>query len=112
MFKIIVVLVLVFILLPSVIGEVCNHFYQKKLAKNKHKIQMSHNQMASLLQPEGKKSVPVKTEVAVPEPVTTIEPKPVQQTAQSQEAQHEKQNVERLPPHEVQTIVLRREFYY
>lgn len=107
MIKFLVIVFLVVFVIPSMISSLWSYFAQKKEAKNpKNKIRnkpLTHAQMMALLEPDG---IPAKHEEAVEaEPAPRIMP---------QAAPHrvEEQAAVKSEPHEVQTIVLRREIYY
>ena len=88
MIKFLFVVFMITVVFPSVFGMVWWHFIEKKAVKEtkskKHSAPLSHAQMMALLEPDGK---PVKKAVAQPVIV-------------------------KQAPHEVQTIILKREIYY
>ena len=96
MIKFLFVVFMITVVFPSVLGMVWSHFLEKKTAKEAKaknpKSSLSHSQMMALLEPDGK---PVHKTVKV------AEKKPVEQPVIIKQA-----------PHEVQTIILKREFYY
>ncbi len=92
------VFILLFVI-PSVIFSIWAYFDDKKEAKNRKPPRpLTHAQMMALLEPDGK---------------------PAQRPSQKVERPAEKKQVEpprliivKQPPHEVQTITLKREIYY
>lgn len=97
MIKFLFIVFMITVVFPSVLGMVWSHFLEKKAAKESkakiHKSPLSHSQMMALLEPDGK-LVAKKTAKAA-------EKKPVEQPVIIKQA-----------PHEVQTIILKREIYY
>ena len=97
---------LITMVLPSVIYTICGYFYQKKCAKAAARKPDSHftdEQLAGLLQPDGKINTAIQTEE---EPAKDDSENPA-------EAPIEKPvMIIKEPPHEVQTIILKREIYY
>lgn len=94
MLKIVFVLFLLFFVLPSV----WSYFYSKKLAKNiKPSAPLTNEQMQALLQPDGKPKPVKKQNSSAPK-------KPVQKPIEKP--------VVKQAPHEVQSIILKREIYY
>ena len=88
------VFVLVFVL-PSVIFSLCAYFSDKKKAKIRKPLRsLTHDQMMVLLEPDGK---------PVQKPEKIVEKKPVEQP---------KPTMVKQAPHEVQSIILKREIYY
>ena len=94
MLKFLIILFLVVFVFPSMIFSLWSYLAQKKESKNRkaksRKPTLTHAQMMALLEPDG---IPAHREKAVE---AESAPKTVLQTA----------------PHEVQTIVLKREIYY
>lgn len=88
-----------------------SYFDQKKKAKNPRAQprpqNLTHAQMMALLEPDGLQSL--KRKVAEAQPVTQPVPEPVPQPAPHRV---EEQAEVKSAPHEVQTIVLKREIYY
>lgn len=94
MVKIVFVLFLLFFVLPSV----WSYFYNKKLSKNiKPSVPLTDEQMQALLQPDGKPKLVKKQNSSAPK-------KPVQKSVEKP--------VVKQAPHEVQSIILKREIYY
>ena len=96
MIKFLFVVFMITVVFPSILGMVWSHFAEKKAAKeaksNNHKTSLTHAQMMALLEPDGK---PMQKPVKAPENKTIEQPIIVKQA-----------------PHEVQTIILKREIYY
>ena len=97
MIKFLFIVFMFTVVFPSVLGMVWSHFLEKKTAKEAKaktlKSPLSHSQMMALLEPGGK---PVAKK-----PVKPAEKKPVKQPV-----------IIKQEPHEVQTIILKREIYY
>ena len=97
MIKFLFVVFMITVVFPSIICKVWYHFSERKEAsqsKSKKHKPLTHAQMMALLEPDGKpvqKTAPVKA----PEKKTVEQPIIVKQA-----------------PHEVQTIILKREIYY
>ena len=111
MIKFLVIVFLVVFVIPSMIFSLWSYFYQKKKAKNP-KAQprpqnLTHAQMMALLEPDGLQSLNRKEaeSQSVTQPVTEPVPKPAPHRV-------EEQAEVKSAPHEVQTIVLKREIYY
>ena len=97
MIKLLFVVFMITVIFPSVLGMVWSHFLEKKAAKEAkaktHKSSLSHSQMMALLEPDGK--------TVIKKPAKTAEKKTIEQPIIVKQA-----------PHEVQTIILKREIYY
>ena len=97
MIKFLFVVFMITVVFPSVLCMVWSHFSEKKATKEAkaktHKSPLSYAQMMALLEPDGK---PVAKK-----PVKPAEKKPVKQPV-----------IIKQEPHEVQTIILKREIYY
>lgn len=113
MIKFLIIVFLVVFVIPSMIFSLWSYFEQKKEAKNpkaKSRIPaLTHEQMMSLLEPDGLKSLQHKSTAARPEtkPAAELAPRPEpRRTEQTQQA------TVKSAPHEVQTITLKREIYY
>lgn len=111
MIKFLVIVFLVVFVIPSMIFSLWSYFDQKKKAKNP-KAQprpqnLTYAQMRALIEPDGLQSLNRKEAEAqtVTQPVT----KPVPQPAPHRV---EEQAEVKSAPHEVQTILLKREIYY
>ena len=98
---------LITMVLPSVIYTIFGYFYQKKCARKaaarKPALHFIDEQMAGLLQPDGKINTAIQTEE-----------EPAKDDSENlAEAPIEKPvMIIKEPPHEVQTIILKREIYY
>ena len=105
---------IVFIVLPSIIGELCNYLFNKNSGKNQQKLNLSKQDMADLLK------TPEELEMArkaahseenereiKPDTVPTVKANNQKQSEPKTESTEQDYH-----PHEVQTIVMRREFYY
>jgi hypothetical protein len=112
MIKFLVIVFLVVFVIPSMIFSLWSYFDQKKKAKNPRAQprpqNLTHAQMMALLEPDGLQSLN-RQEVEA-QPVT----QPVSEPVKPQQAPHrvEEQAEVKSAPHEVQTIVLKREIYY
>ncbi|WP_022932088.1 hypothetical protein [Treponema bryantii] len=111
MIKFLVIVFLVVFVIPSMIFSLWSYFDQKKKAKNP-KAQprpqnLTHAQMMALLEPDGLQSIHRQEAEAqsVSQPVTEPVPQPAPHRV-------EEQAEVKSAPHEVQTIVLKREIYY
>ena len=97
MIKFLFIVFMFTVVFPSVLGMVWSHFLEKKTAKEAKaktlKSPLSHSQMMALLEPGGK---PVAKK-----PARATEKKTVEQPV-----------IIKQTPHEVQTIILKREIYY
>ena len=96
MIKFLFVVFMITVVFPSVLCMVwyyCSEKKEAKKSKAKKHTPLTHAQMMALLEPDGK---PVHKSVSVKAP----EKKPVEQPIIVKQA-----------PHEVQTIILKREFY-
>lgn len=99
MIKFLLVAFLIVIIVPSVFGMICSYFHEKKAAKSKgNKPSLTHAQMMALLEPD---------ETPVHKPVQKME-----KTAEKQRYEQTKQTTTKQAPHEVQSIILKREIYY
>lgn len=111
MIKFLVIVFLVVFVIPSMILSLWSYFDQKKKAKNPkaqpRPQKLTQAQMMALLEPDGLQSLQRQEAEAqnVTQPVT----KPVPQPASHRV---EEQAEVKSAPHEVQTIVLKREIYY
>lgn len=95
------VFILLFVI-PSVIFSIWAHFEEKKAAKNRKPPRpLTHAQMMALLEPDGIPATAVKEEPAAAQPASRPAEPPEEQPVIIQNA-----------PHEVQTIVMKREIYY
>ena len=99
--------------IPSMIFLIWAYFEQKKEAKNSkgqpRPQNLTHAQMMALLEPDGLKSLQHKPAATRSEtkPAAELAPRPEpRRTEQTQQA------TVKSSPHEVQTITLKREFYY
>lgn len=96
------VFVFVFVL-PSVLFSIWAHFEEKKAAKNRKPPRpLTHAQMMALLEPDG-----IPATVAEEE-----EPAAAQPSSRPAEPPEEQPVIIQSAPHEVQTIVMKREIYY
>ena len=97
MIKFLFVVFMITVVFPSVLGMVWSHFLEKKTAKEAKaknpKSSLSHSQMMALLEPDGK-------------PVAKKPVKPAEKKSDKQPV------IIKQAPHEVQTIILKREIYY
>ena len=97
------VFILLFVI-PSVIFSIWAHFEEKKAAKNrKPPHPLTHAQMMALLEPDG-----IPATVAAEEE----EPAAAQPSSRPAEPPEEQPVIIQNAPHEVQTIVMKREIYY
>ena len=111
MIKFLVIVFLVVFVIPSMIFSLWSYFDQKKKAKNPkaqpRPQKLTHAQMMALLEPDGLQSL--QRQEAEAQTVTQPVTKPVPQPAPHRV---EEQAEVKSAPHEVQTIVLKREIYY
>ena len=111
MIKFLVIVFLVVFVIPSMIFSLWSYFDQKKKAKNPRAQprpqNLTHAQMMALLEPDGLQSLNRKEaeSQSVTQPVTEPVPQPAPHRV-------EEQATVKSAPHEVQTIVLKREIYY
>ena len=111
MIKFLVIVFLVVFVIPSMIFSLWSYFDQKKKAKNPRAQprpqNLTHAQMMALLEPDGLQSLNRKDaeSQSVTQPVTEPVPQPAPHRV-------EEQATVKSAPHEVQTIVLKREIYY
>ena len=107
MIKFLIIVFLVVFFIPSMIFSLWSYFAQKKETKNPktrpHPQNLTHNQMMALLAPDGLQSLNRQE----------AEAQPVSEPVKPQQAPHrvEQQTTVKSAPHEVQTIVLKREIY-
>lgn len=96
------VFVFVFVV-PSVLFSIWAHFEEKKAAKNRKPPRpLTHAQMMALLEPDGIPATAAEEEKpAAAQPASMPAEPPEEQPVNIQNA-----------PHEVQTIVMKREIYY
>ncbi len=111
MIKFLVIIFLVVFVFPSMIFSLRSYFDKKKKAKNPkaqpRPQKLTHAQMMALLEPNGLQSLQRQEAEAqnVTQPVTEPVPQPAPHRVE------ERAEV-KIAPHEVQTIVLKREIYY
>lgn len=99
MFKFLFVGVLIIIIVPSLFGMISSYCHEKKTAKSKeYKPSLTHAQMMALLEPDEK---------PVHKPVQKIE-----KSSEKKRYEQTRQTITNQAPHEVQSIILKREIYY
>lgn len=99
MLKFLISVFVIFFVLPSVIISVWAYFSDKKEAKNRKPSRpLTHAQMMALLEPDGKPAQ---------KPVQKVE-----RPAEKKQVEQPRLIIVKQPPHEVQTITLKREIYY
>lgn len=99
MIKFLFVVFLIIIIVPSVFGMICSYFHEKKVVKSKrNKPSLTHAQMMALLEPDEK---------PVHKPVQKIE-----KYSEKKRYEQSRQTITNQAPHEVQSIILKREIYY
>lgn len=106
MLRVLFFVFLITMVLPSVIYTICGYFYQKKCAKTAARKPASHftdEQLAGLLQPDGNINTAVQPKE---EPAKEVSKKPAEEPIERPVV------VIKEPPHEVQTMILKREIYY
>lgn len=98
MIKCLFVVFFIIIVFPSLFGMICSYFHEKKAAKSKgKKSSLTYAQMMALLEPD---------ETLIHKPVQKIEKQAKNRYEQS------RQTTIKQSPHEVQSIILKREIYY
>ena len=110
MIKFLIIVFLVVFVIPSMIFSLWAYFDDKKNAKNRKQPKpLTHAQMMALIEPDGLKSLQHKPAAARPvtKPAAELAPRPKpRRTEQTQ------QTTVKSKPHEVQTIILKREIFY
>ena len=92
MLKFLISVFVIFFVLPSVIFSIWAYFDDKKEAKNRKPSRpLTHAQMMALLEPDGK---------------------PAERPAEKKQVEQPRLIIVKQPPHEVQTVTLKREIYY
>ena len=99
MIKFLFVVFFIIIVFPSLFGMICSYFHEKKAAKSRgKKPSLTYAQMMALLEPD---------ETLIHKPVKRIE-----KTAEKKRYEQSRQTITNQAPHEVQSIILKREIYY